>query len=532
METLAIIAYRQPVTRGDIEDIRGVAVSTHIIQTLETARLDRRRRPPRNAGPAGALRHHDEDSSTTSACARWRSCRRSRKSPRPSSSRWFPLPKRRRPRSRSRQPSEADPQTATAPTGYPTAERLQKLLAAAGLGSRREIESWIEAGRVTRQRPGREARRPGDASATRSWWTASPSQLQKTRSPRVLLYHKPVGELVTRSDPEGRPTVFEQPAAGPLGCGGQAGPQQLRASAADRLGRAGQPPDASALRPRARVPRPGPRGIARDEERQLLPRHPAGRGSGARSSACGAIGESEGTQPVVPRGAERGAQPRGEAPVRGARPSRSAGWSACVTDRSSCPRIWRPRSAASFRIAESGYTSKALEHLIFWWILGCSRWASAHFLFEPRKSDRAGGEPAWGTSWSTCRRRTAGACCACSSTSPGASRSRIARAVSRHLTRVFAVEGIDYERLEVSSPGLDRPLRKGGRFRALRGPEGEVRMRTPDATGRRRFEGRAAGRRTARPRRDRTGRADSGAGARRHRPGAAGAGTVRLESSE
>src|SRR5687768_14471730 len=36
METLAIIAYRQPVTRGDIEDIRGVTVSTHIIQALET----------------------------------------------------------------------------------------------------------------------------------------------------------------------------------------------------------------------------------------------------------------------------------------------------------------------------------------------------------------------------------------------------------------------------------------------------------------------------------------------------------------
>lgn len=36
METLAIIAYRQPVTRGDIEDIRGVTVSTQIIQALET----------------------------------------------------------------------------------------------------------------------------------------------------------------------------------------------------------------------------------------------------------------------------------------------------------------------------------------------------------------------------------------------------------------------------------------------------------------------------------------------------------------
>jgi segregation and condensation protein B len=36
METLAIIAYRQPVTRGDIEDIRGVVVSSQIIQALET----------------------------------------------------------------------------------------------------------------------------------------------------------------------------------------------------------------------------------------------------------------------------------------------------------------------------------------------------------------------------------------------------------------------------------------------------------------------------------------------------------------
>ena len=36
METLAIIAYRQPVTRGDIEDIRGVAVSTNILKTLES----------------------------------------------------------------------------------------------------------------------------------------------------------------------------------------------------------------------------------------------------------------------------------------------------------------------------------------------------------------------------------------------------------------------------------------------------------------------------------------------------------------
>jgi ribosome maturation factor RimP len=62
-------------------------------------------------------------------------------------------------------------------------------------------------------------------------------------------------------------------------------------------------------------------------------------------------------------------------------------------------------------------------------------------------------------------------------------------AVSRQLSRVLEVEGIDYERLEVSSPGLDRPLRKGSDFARFAGRKAEVRMRTPDATGRRRFVG-------------------------------------------
>lgn len=61
--------------------------------------------------------------------------------------------------------------------------------------------------------------------------------------------------------------------------------------------------------------------------------------------------------------------------------------------------------------------------------------------------------------------------------------------VSRQLTRVFAVEGIDYDRLEVSSPGLDRPLRKAVDFERFAGQRAEVRMRVPDATGRKRFTG-------------------------------------------
>jgi ribosome maturation factor RimP len=62
-------------------------------------------------------------------------------------------------------------------------------------------------------------------------------------------------------------------------------------------------------------------------------------------------------------------------------------------------------------------------------------------------------------------------------------------AISRHLTRLLAVEGIDYERLEVSSPGLDRPLRKESDFARFAGQKAEVRMRIPDATGRRKFVG-------------------------------------------
>ena len=62
-------------------------------------------------------------------------------------------------------------------------------------------------------------------------------------------------------------------------------------------------------------------------------------------------------------------------------------------------------------------------------------------------------------------------------------------AVSRQLTRVFEVEGIDYDRLEVSSPGLDRPLRKAGDFVRFAGQRAELRMRRPDASGRRRFSG-------------------------------------------
>ena len=61
--------------------------------------------------------------------------------------------------------------------------------------------------------------------------------------------------------------------------------------------------------------------------------------------------------------------------------------------------------------------------------------------------------------------------------------------VSRQLSRVFEVEGIDYDRLEVSSPGLDRPLRKAADFARFAGSKVDVKMRTRDESGRKRFTG-------------------------------------------
>jgi ribosome maturation factor RimP len=57
--------------------------------------------------------------------------------------------------------------------------------------------------------------------------------------------------------------------------------------------------------------------------------------------------------------------------------------------------------------------------------------------------------------------------------------------VSRQLTRVFAVEKVDFDRLEVSSPGLDRPLRKAADFQRFAGEEAELRLCNPIANARR-----------------------------------------------
>lgn len=88
-------------------------------------------------------------------------------------------------------------------------ERLQKVLAQAGVGSRREMEEWIAAGRVS-----------VNGVTAQLGQSVVPTDKVKiggrlvnirfatTKTPRVVMYHKPEGEIVSRDDPDGRPSVF------------------------------------------------------------------------------------------------------------------------------------------------------------------------------------------------------------------------------------------------------------------------------------------------------------------------------------
>ncbi|MGB1562994.1 MAG: 23S rRNA pseudouridine(2605) synthase RluB [Sinimarinibacterium flocculans] len=90
------------------------------------------------------------------------------------------------------------------------AERIQKLLATAGVASRREIERLIAEGRIlVNGRPAEIGQRVDHDDKIRV--DGRPIGLQRKADPtRVLIYKKQVGEVVTREDPEGRRTVFRK----------------------------------------------------------------------------------------------------------------------------------------------------------------------------------------------------------------------------------------------------------------------------------------------------------------------------------
>ena len=89
-------------------------------------------------------------------------------------------------------------------------EKLQKVLAQAGFGSRRTMEEWIAAGRVSvNGEPATLGMRvlPGDLVKTER---RTIRVGERDHSARVLLYHKPEGEIVSRDDPEKRASVFDK----------------------------------------------------------------------------------------------------------------------------------------------------------------------------------------------------------------------------------------------------------------------------------------------------------------------------------
>lgn len=88
-------------------------------------------------------------------------------------------------------------------------ERIQKVLARGGIASRREVERWIDEGRL----------KINGVLVTHGAHLKTGDYLQLNdrvvnwekfaiQPTRVLLYHKPTGEIVTRNDPQGRPTIF------------------------------------------------------------------------------------------------------------------------------------------------------------------------------------------------------------------------------------------------------------------------------------------------------------------------------------
>lgn len=112
-------------------------------------------------------------------------------------------------RSLKKRPAQTPGRAPETPSPGSPGERLQKVLAQRGLGSRRAIEAWIAAGEVrVNGRPAQLGDRvaPGDRIRVRGQEVHLDARFPPPR--RVIVYNKPEGEVVTRRDPEGRPTVF------------------------------------------------------------------------------------------------------------------------------------------------------------------------------------------------------------------------------------------------------------------------------------------------------------------------------------
>jgi 23S rRNA pseudouridine2605 synthase len=89
-------------------------------------------------------------------------------------------------------------------------EKIQKVLARAGFASRRQIEQWIEDGRIrVNHQTAKIGDRISEGDVVELDGKRISAQRMQAANRRVLMYHKDVGSVCTRSDPEGRKTVFD-----------------------------------------------------------------------------------------------------------------------------------------------------------------------------------------------------------------------------------------------------------------------------------------------------------------------------------
>jgi 23S rRNA pseudouridine2605 synthase len=109
----------------------------------------------------------------------------------------------------ARPPAPAAPRFETA-EAYSGPQKIHKVLAQAGLGSRREMEEWIRAGKVKVNGALAQVGMRVQAGDVIRVGRRQVTVRDDSKLPRIILYHKPEGEIVSHDDPQGRPSVFDK----------------------------------------------------------------------------------------------------------------------------------------------------------------------------------------------------------------------------------------------------------------------------------------------------------------------------------
>ena len=144
--------------------------------------------PPRRAGPGGPRRPSQDKPSAGTRAAR---------------------PPFRKAKAAPAKPANPHPaRSAAAASGKDEPQRIAKLLARAGVASRREVERMIEEGRVTLH--GEAVSTPATLLASLNGVAVDGTPVAQPAPARLFLFHKPAGYLTTERDPRGRPTIYDR----------------------------------------------------------------------------------------------------------------------------------------------------------------------------------------------------------------------------------------------------------------------------------------------------------------------------------